>query len=186
MPCTWPTRLPRVTAFQCEYGRPVKARYGEPRSRYSNGAEEPLSAVRSVRQHRCGRRRVASGLRRGVLGLSDGRRSASELLYCADFRSPVRARRRNTLRYGASSPRGLALSMRATKHRKIIYPRSKNPPDNARASIHEGRFMRRLVVRIGGGGPAGVQHAHPWSRRLKSHGPGAPLRVKRGLFGRTP
>jgi hypothetical protein len=44
---------------------------------------------------------------------------------------------------------------------KIIYPRRKNRPDNAPASIHEGRFMRRLVVRIGGGGRARVQHAHP-------------------------
>jgi hypothetical protein len=46
---------------------------------------------------------------------------------------------------------------------KISNPRAKNLPDNAPASIHEGRFMRRLEVRIGGGGRARVQHAHPKS-----------------------
>ena len=44
---------------------------------------------------------------------------------------------------------------------QIIYPRPQNLTDNARASIHEGRFRRRLGVRIGGGGLGWVQHAHP-------------------------
>ena len=49
------------------------------------------------------------------------------------------------------------------------------------ASIHEGRFMRRLVVRIEGGGCGRAQHARPALRRLTSRAPAGADRPARAV-----
>jgi hypothetical protein len=46
--------------------------------------------------------------------------------------------------------------------------------------------MRRLVVRIGGGGRARVQHAHPTPGGPSRTVPARRLRVTQGPIGRTP
>jgi hypothetical protein len=71
----------------------------------------------------------------------------------------------------------------ASLPRKIIYPRPEIPPDNARASIHEGRLRRRLGGADRGRWSRQGATRTPASRQPKLHGPGAPIRASLGARG---
>ncbi len=104
-------------------------------------------------------------MRKGAKRRAHGGKRAISLLVIAGLvpSIPLKGAQRVLYRYARDKP---------GHDDQIIYPRRKNLTDNTTASIHEGRFMRRLDVRIEGGGCGRVPYAHPKPRRLSLYATG--------------